>query len=218
MKIIILLAIMLVALPCWAEFPAFGVIESAKGLAELKSTGRDIITPQYLPEGFQIQKVVVDRKHPQVPSYAILYAGPDNACFVVEMGTELGDMIVQDQNEKNVKPTSMIKNSVLGKTSFWNTREYLGTDWFPKHKNAGYAVVGDIDRTEFDRDGSFSTCKRMNSTEFIKVVKSLDVWRENFWELWKPRCPKGERPMRGRFAAFNYLNAYLCCPDSVVCD
>lgn len=148
-----------------------------KQLSDLKATGRDIIVPKYLPTGFQMKKVVVDRTHPKVPSYYIWFVGPSSSCFVIVMGTEVGDLIVENKKGKLVEPTSTIKNPLLGETAFWNTREYLGTNWFSSHKNAAYMIQGDWDRTEYSRDKEFDRCKRMNVAEFIKVTESLDVWR-----------------------------------------
>ncbi len=130
-----------------------------KQLADLKATGRPIIVPNYLPDGFQVKKVTVDRNHPEVPSYSIWFAGPGNACFAIEMGTEVGDMIVE------AKPTSTVHNPILGATDFWNTREYLGTDWFPPYQKTAYRIRG------------FDSCKRVRASEFIKVAKSLDAYK-----------------------------------------
>lgn len=173
MKRIVLLLLALWCAVTVAAEPMF----TPKQLADLKATGRDIIVPKYLPAGFQLKKVTVDRKHPEVPSYTLWFVGPGNACFVIEMGTEVGDVIVESAKGKLVKQTSIIHNPVLGDTAFWNTREYLGTDWFPSHKKAAYIIQGDWSRTEPTRDKDFDNCKRMDATAFIKVAESLDVWK-----------------------------------------
>lgn len=158
----------------WGCTPgASNAILTPHQLADLKATGRDIIIPHYLPNGFRVKEIRVDRTPPEFPSYAIIFANADNQCFVVEMGTEVGDMIVE------AEPTSVIHNPTLGDTAFWNTQEYLGTNWFPLHNNAAYMILGDRDRTEFSRDKTFDTCKRMDSAEFVKVAKSLSVLNES---------------------------------------
>jgi hypothetical protein len=74
-----------------------------------------------------------------------------------------------------LKPTSEIRNSLLGITSFWNTPEYLGTDWFPPYKNTAYRISGDIGRSTFSNDKTArAICKgRMDGSELIKVAESL---------------------------------------------
>lgn len=145
--------------------------------AKLKATGREIIVPLYLPTGFRVEKVIVDRARPETPSYSILFAGPGDTCFIVEMGTEVGDMIVEDNKGKLIDATSEIKNPILGTTLFWNTSEYLGTDWFPPYKNTAYCITGDIDHSALAKDkASLAICKkRMEGLDFKKVVKSLGI-------------------------------------------
>lgn len=143
----------------------------------LKATKRKIIYPQYLPQGFQLKGVKVDRKHPETPNYSLWFLGPNNACFFVEMGTEVGDMIVQDKKENMVPRTSALRNPSLGETSFWNSPYYLGTDWFPPFHGTAYRLNGDVTVSEFAQDpGAIGQCKgRMNPSDLIKVGESLDV-------------------------------------------
>jgi hypothetical protein len=156
---------------------AAGPTFTPEQLALLKATGRDIIVPLYLPAGSKVKKVMTDRKHPKTPSYAILFVSSGNACFVIEMGTEIGDMIVENDKGDIIEPTSEIKNPALGAAPFWNTPEYLGTDWFPLHKNAAYCIKGNIDQSMFSTDKTALTIckKRLDSAEFIKVAKSLGI-------------------------------------------
>lgn len=143
----------------------------------LKATKRKIIYPQYLPQGFQLKEVKVDRKYPETPNYSLWFTGPQNTCFFVEMGTEVGDLIVQDKKGNEVPRTSALKNPRLGETSFWNSPYYLGTDWFPPFHETAYKLSGDVSVSDFARDPSAaSQCKgRMNSAELIKVGESLGV-------------------------------------------
>lgn len=157
--------------------PAGGILFTQRQLKQLKTTGRDVIAPTYLPERFRVREIIVDRKYPKVPSYAILFVGSSNACFVIEMGTEVGDMIIENDKGEIIKPTSNIHNPLLGTSSFWNISEYMGTDWFPPYNNAAYSIKGDVTKSAFSGDkGASALCrKRMDSSEFRKVAESLNI-------------------------------------------
>lgn len=170
--IVVLAMVVSCVLPSWATA---GTPLTPKQLSDLKATGRAIIVPQHMPTGFRLKKVSVDRTHPEVPSYTIIFEGPGNACFAIEMGTEVGDVIVEGRTGKMIEPTSIINNPLLGKTGFWNTREYFGTDWFPPYKNTAYRVRGDWGKTEPLRDKDLDRCNRMNANELITVIKSLSL-------------------------------------------
>lgn len=174
-SLIILCAVLFVGTGSAAR--AEGPIFTAGQWAKLKATGREVVAPGHLPAGYRVEGIIVDRQHPATPSSAILFAGPGKACFVVEMGTEVGDVIVENEKGGILEAASEVRNPLLGKTQFWDVPEYLGTDWFPPHRGAAYCVKGDVAQSMFSRDAAARRLctKRMDGAELMKVAESLRV-------------------------------------------
>ncbi|MBI4238292.1 MAG: hypothetical protein HY696_07750 [Deltaproteobacteria bacterium] len=158
-------------------------IFSSQQLATLRSARLKIVAPRTLPSGFRVHGVYVDPDFRDTPdvSYAILYVGPQHACIVTEVaGGGIGDMIIQDAAGHNIEPTKQLRNATFGTTAFWNTREYLGTDWFYRastHQTGPFVSVrGDIDRTSVPRlaPKTATHCRRPAPTALQQLAESLD--------------------------------------------
>lgn len=163
---------------------ASSTLFSPQQLADIRATRLQLVAPRMLPPGFHVHGVYVEPELVHTPdvSYAILYVGPNSACIVTEVaGGGIGDMIIQDDAGNTIKPTKQLRNPTLGTTAFWNTRAYLGTDWFyhPTTSKTGpfVSVRGDIDRTSVQQldPKAAALCHRAPAEQIEAFAVSLEA-------------------------------------------
>lgn len=103
--------IFFMALLCGSVSLAEASVFSPDQLAKLQSTRLKIAVPAYVPAGFRVSNVYVAWEDTPDVSYAILYEGPQQGCFIIEAaGGGIGDMMVQNTKWDFVEVVKSLSN------------------------------------------------------------------------------------------------------------
>lgn len=102
--------ILCIALLCGRMALAESSVFSPDQLAKLQSIHLKIVVPAYVPAGFRVSNVYVAWEDTPDVSYAILYEGSKQGCFIIEAaGGGIGDMTMQKATGDFIRPTMRIK-------------------------------------------------------------------------------------------------------------